>query len=81
MVQIFQTIIRKLREKEITIRIISFKTIYIGLEAPREVVYDRINQRVDQMITDGLIEEAKSLFIHKNKNALLCPGSDLPPTP
>ncbi len=52
----------------------AFKTIYIGLEAPREVVYDRINRRVDQMITDGLIEEAKDLFIHKNKNALQTVG-------
>ncbi len=52
----------------------AFKTIYIGLEAPREVVYDRINRRVDQMITDGLIEEAKNLFIHKNKNALQTVG-------
>ena len=52
----------------------AFKTIYIGLEAPREVIYDRINRRVDQMITDGLIEEAKSLFIHKNKNALQTVG-------
>ncbi len=52
----------------------AFKTIYIGLEAPREIVYDRINRRVDQMITDGLIEEAKDLFIHKNKNALQTVG-------
>ncbi len=52
----------------------AFKTIYIGLEAPREVIYDRINRRVDQMIIDGLIEEAKNLFIHKNKNALQTVG-------
>lgn len=33
----------------------------IGLTAPREVVYDRINQRVDTMIEEGLLEEINSL--------------------
>jgi tRNA dimethylallyltransferase len=38
-----------------------FKTIRIGIEAPREELYDRINRRVDMMMEKGLLEEAKSL--------------------
>lgn len=51
-----------------------FETIYIGLEADRKIVYERINQRVDNMINEGLLEEAKSLFPHKNLNALQTVG-------
>ncbi len=51
-----------------------FETIYIGLEADREVVYDRINKRVNQMISNGLFEEAKDLFINKKLNALKTVG-------
>jgi tRNA dimethylallyltransferase len=51
-----------------------FETIYIGLEADREVVYDRINKRVNHMISDGLFEEAKDLFINKKLNALKAVG-------
>ena len=51
-----------------------FETIYIGLEANREVIYDRINMRVDQMISDGLFEEAKDLFMNKKLNALKTVG-------
>ena len=47
-----------------------FKTITIGLTADREIVYDRINKRVDIMMRDGLLEEAKNLFSHKSLNAL-----------
>lgn len=52
----------------------NFKTILIGLEAEREVIYNRINQRVDIMINSGLIDEAKELFIHKDLNALQTVG-------
>ena len=38
----------------------------IGLERDREKLYDRINRRVDLMIEQGLIEEAKQF--HKDKN-------------
>lgn len=48
----------------------NFKTITIGLEAEREIIYSRINKRVDKMITNGLIEEAKNLFPKKGLNAL-----------
>lgn len=48
----------------------SFTTIKIGLNTDREIIYERINKRVDIMIKDGLIEEAQSLIIHKEVNAL-----------
>jgi tRNA dimethylallyltransferase len=47
-----------------------FKTISIGLDAERSTIYDRINQRVDIMIANGLIDEAKSLLSQKDLNAL-----------
>lgn len=42
----------------------------IGLNRPREVLYDRINKRVDTMMENGLLEEAKSLYPFKRLNAL-----------
>jgi len=47
-----------------------FKTIQIGLNADREIIYSRINKRVDMMVEDGLIDEVKSLIPYKNLNAL-----------
>lgn len=47
-----------------------FKTISIGLDADRSIIYDRINQRVDIMIENGLLEEAKALLKFKHLNAL-----------
>lgn len=47
-----------------------FKTISLGLTAKRELIYSRINQRVDLMIQEGLLEEVKTLEPHKNLNAL-----------
>ncbi|WP_178988098.1 tRNA (adenosine(37)-N6)-dimethylallyltransferase MiaA [Winogradskyella schleiferi] len=47
-----------------------FKTISIGLNAERSTIYDRINQRVDVMIENGLIDEVKSLSPYKHLNAL-----------
>lgn len=47
-----------------------FKTITIGLDAERSIIYDRINQRVDIMIENGLLDEAKCLFPYKHLNAL-----------
>ena len=51
-----------------------FKIIQIGLELPREQLYQRINDRVDQMITDGLVEEVKSLIAYQELNALQTVG-------
>ncbi|MBN2867867.1 MAG: tRNA (adenosine(37)-N6)-dimethylallyltransferase MiaA [Flavobacteriaceae bacterium] len=47
-----------------------FKTITVGLTANRDVIYNRINQRVDIMIKNGLVEEVKSLTAYNNLNAL-----------
>ncbi len=47
-----------------------FQIIKIGLNLPREVLYQRINQRVDDMITQGLVEEARSLLPYRDLNAL-----------
>ena len=51
-----------------------FKTITIGLKADRQVIYDRINQRVDLMIEAGLLEEARKLHPHRTLNALQTVG-------
>ena len=47
-----------------------FDIIKIGLNRPREELYNRINQRVDQMMADGLLEEARRLYPLKELNAL-----------
>jgi len=52
----------------------SFTPIIIGLEADREIMYDRINQRVDSMIKEGLVKEAEGLFPNKELNALQTVG-------
>lgn len=51
-----------------------FETIKIGLTADREIIYERINRRVDLMVQNGLIEEAKALLPHKSLNALQTVG-------
>lgn len=48
----------------------SFKTISIGLDAPREEIYGRINLRVDNMMDEGLLEEAQALYPKRKLNAL-----------
>lgn len=52
----------------------NFIPIVIGLEAERETMYNRINQRVDIMIENGLLEEAKLVHQHKELNALQTVG-------
>ena len=51
-----------------------FNIIKIGLELPRQEMYDRINQRVDIMMNEGLLDEAKSLYPLKELNALQTVG-------
>jgi tRNA dimethylallyltransferase len=51
-----------------------FKVEKINLELPRKELYDRINKRVDAMMKAGLLEEAKSLYPHKELNALKTVG-------
>ena len=47
-----------------------FNIIKIGLKREREELYDRINSRVDTMIEQGLLDEARLLLTHRNLNAL-----------
>ena len=47
-----------------------FRIIKIGLRREREELYDRINRRVDQMISEGLIEEARNVYPHRHLNSL-----------
>lgn len=51
-----------------------FNIIKIGLELPREQLYERINKRVDLMVEQGLIEETKALLPKRNMNALQTVG-------
>ena len=47
-----------------------FRIIKIGLTRDREELYDRINRRVDMMMEEGLLEEAKSVYEYKHLNSL-----------
>jgi tRNA dimethylallyltransferase len=47
-----------------------FEAIKILINTDREKLYERINKRVDQMIKEGLVEEARSLYPNKTLNAL-----------
>ena len=51
-----------------------FRILKIGLERPREELYDRINRRVEQMIADGLVEEAKAVWPMRRLNSLQTVG-------
>jgi tRNA dimethylallyltransferase len=51
-----------------------FSIIKIGLERPREDLYNRINSRVDNMVAMGLKNEAKQLYEFRNLNALKSVG-------
>ena len=46
---------------------------FIGLETSRDVLYERINKRVDIMVQNGLIEEAKYFFKKKQTKAIMTP--------
>ncbi|MGY5353860.1 tRNA (adenosine(37)-N6)-dimethylallyltransferase MiaA [Wenyingzhuangia sp. IMCC45467] len=52
----------------------SFTPIKIGLTADREIIYDRINRRVDIMLQKGLLREVKELYSLKHLNALQTVG-------
>ncbi len=51
-----------------------FNSVIIGLEANREVLYNRINERVDHMMQQGLLEEVQTLYPHQSLNALQTVG-------
>jgi tRNA dimethylallyltransferase len=52
----------------------NFTPIIIGLEADRAKIYERINQRVEIMINEGLLAEAEKVYPNKNLNALQTVG-------
>ena len=52
----------------------SFNILHIGLDMDRKELYERINKRVDKMIEEGLVEEARKLYPLRNKNALQTVG-------
>ena len=52
----------------------NFVPVKIGLEADRSIIYDRINERVDLMIKEGLVAEAEKLYRHRDLNALQTVG-------
>ena len=47
-----------------------FRIIKIGLNRPREELYERINRRVDEMMAEGLLDEVKRLLPYRHENAL-----------
>ena len=52
----------------------NFNSIKIGLQLPREDLYSRINNRVDEMINEGLLKEVEKLLPYKDLNALQTVG-------
>lgn len=56
------------RKREVEVR--PFRIVKIGLTLPREEIYDRINRRVDRMMEQGLLDEARRLLPMRHLNAL-----------
>jgi tRNA dimethylallyltransferase len=52
----------------------SFKIIKIGINCDRKDLYKRIDERMEQMISAGLLDEVKGLYQYKNKQALQTVG-------
>ena len=52
------------------LKVRNFNTIKIGLNCERKFLYDKINQRVEQMFNDGLEKEALELYPFRTLNAL-----------
>ena len=51
-----------------------FRIVKIGTDMPRDILYDRINRRVDIMVEDGLIEEVRALLPYRELNSLQTVG-------
>lgn len=51
-----------------------FNIIKVGTEMPRDTLYDRINRRVDIMVEEGLIDEARAMYPKRHLNALQTVG-------
>ncbi len=52
----------------------NFNSVVIGLKADRDIIYQRINNRVDQMLEEGLLKEVQGLIEFRNLNALRTVG-------
>jgi tRNA dimethylallyltransferase len=52
----------------------AFEIVKIGLELPREELYERIDDRMVKMIESGLLEEARGLYQHRHRQALQTVG-------
>ena len=52
----------------------SFNIVKIATDMPRDVLYDRINRRVDMMVADGLVEEARAVYPKRHLNSLQTVG-------
>lgn len=52
----------------------SFRIIKLGLDRPRAELYARINERVNQMVANGLVEEAKAVYSKRKLNSLQTVG-------
>nr|WP_299343455.1 tRNA (adenosine(37)-N6)-dimethylallyltransferase MiaA [Allomuricauda sp.] len=66
--QPFSSFLNRARKKRF------FRTVYVGIHADREIIYDRINKRVDMMIDNGLLDEVSQLHAFKHLNALQTVG-------
>ncbi|MBR2866157.1 MAG: tRNA (adenosine(37)-N6)-dimethylallyltransferase MiaA [Alistipes sp.] len=51
-----------------------FNIIKVGTDMPRDILYDRINRRVDIMVEEGIIEEARAMYPKRHLNALQTVG-------
>lgn len=51
-----------------------FRIVKVGTDMPRDILYDRINRRVDMMVEDGLIEEARAMYPKRHLNSLQTVG-------
>ena len=51
-----------------------FEIVKVGVDYPREELYDRINRRVDMMMAEGLEAEARAMLPHRHLNALQTVG-------
>ena len=60
-------------EKEKSSKLL-YDTIFIGLTADRDILYYKINKRVDKMIQEGLLDEARNLYdLHIKTKAVMTP--------
>lgn len=60
--------------KTSTVKKRSFAIEKIGLSRPRDILYERIDARVDEMMEQGLLDEARSLYPHRSLPALQTVG-------